>query len=173
MEIFTTIDIEASPETVWSVLTDFAAYDAWNPLSRISGTAEAGERLVVASAPGAGRMPTFRPRVLRADPPAELRWLGHLYVRGLFDGEHAFTIEDLGDGRSRLVQSETFGGLLARPLLRLVGERTEAGFEAANAALKSRAEAIEGTIEVEMADDPVVHVQGSARSADSEIDVNG
>lgn len=173
MEIFTTIDIEASPETVWSVLTDFAAYDAWNPQTRITGTAEAGERLVVAPGPEAGRMPTFKPRVIRADPPAELRWLGHLSIRGLFDGEHVFIIEDLGDGRSRLVQSETFGGLLARPLLRLVGDATEQGFEAVNEALKTRAEGMDDEIGGETAENPTVHVEGGARSADSEIRVNG
>jgi len=173
MEIFTTIDIDASPETVWHVLTDFAAYEEWNPRTRISGTAAAGERLVVAPGPEAGRMPTFKPTLLQADPPRELRWLGHLYVRGLFDGEHAFTIEDLGAGRARLVQFETFSGVLARPLLRLFGEDTEQGFEAVNAALKARAEAMEAEPRVDTTDSPTVHVEGDGRSADSEITVSG
>jgi len=168
MEIFTTVDIDASPETVWSVLTDFDAYPAWNPRTRITGTAETGERLVVAPGPDAAGMPTFRPRVLRAEAPAELRWLGHLYVRGLFDGEHVFTIEDLGDGRSRLVQSETFGGLLARPLLRLYGDDTEAGFDAVNAALEARAEGIEHGSESE---GPRIDVDGDAHSADAAVSV--
>jgi hypothetical protein len=86
-------------------------------------------------------MPTFRPTVLRADG-SELRWLGHLYVRGLFDGDHRFAVEDLGEGRSRLTQSESFRGLLVRPIMRLYGADTESGFEAVNAALKARAEAI-------------------------------
>jgi len=36
---------------------------------------------------------TFRPTILKAEPNRELRWLGHLLVPGLFDGEHIFTIE--------------------------------------------------------------------------------
>jgi hypothetical protein len=168
MEIFTTIDIDASPETVWAVLTDFDAYGEWNPRMRITGAAETGERLVVAPGPDAAGMPTFRPRVLRADPPRELRWFGHLYVRGLFDGEHAFAIEALDDGRTRFTQSETFGGLLARPLLRLYGDDTEAGFAAVNAALKARAEVIErGAEPVE----PRVEVDGGAHSADAAVPV--
>jgi len=167
MELTTSVEIEAPPETVWSVLTDFAAYPEWNPRTRITGIPEAGERLVVEPGPDAAGIPTFRPRVLRADPPRELRWLGHLYVRGLFDGEHVFAIEDLGDGRSRFVQSETFGGVLARPLMWLYGEETKTGFEVVNAALKARAERIEHGSDrsaVE-ADDPVV--AGEGRSADT------
>ncbi|QPV63488.1 SRPBCC domain-containing protein [Halosimplex litoreum] len=170
MEIFTAIDIDASPETVWSVLTDFDAYDDWNPRTRITGRAEAGERLVVAPGPDAEGMPTFRPRVLRADEPTELRWLGHLYVRGLFDGEHVFAIEELDDGRTRFTQSERFGGVLVRPLLRLYGDDTEAGFEAVNAALKARAEEIDGR-----AGDgrPEIRVEGDGHSADTEVPLSG
>jgi hypothetical protein len=32
----------------------------------------------------------FRPTVLKAEPPRELRWLGHFVFRGIFDGEHIF-----------------------------------------------------------------------------------
>jgi hypothetical protein len=75
----------------------------------------------------------------------ELRWLGHLRVRGLFDGEHAFRVESLDGDRSRLVQLETFSGLLAGLLLRRYGAATVAGFEAVNEALKARAEAMPET----------------------------
>ena len=44
---------------------------------------------------------TFKPRVLNAEPERELRWLGHLLVPGLFDGEHSFTIEPLQENRVR------------------------------------------------------------------------
>ncbi|MBI4544746.1 MAG: SRPBCC family protein [Gemmatimonadetes bacterium] len=42
-ELYAEIDIEASAERVWQVLTDFAAYPEWNPFMRsISGTLEQG-----------------------------------------------------------------------------------------------------------------------------------
>ena len=140
-EITTAVDVDAPAETVWDVLTDFGSYPEWNPRTRIEGAPEAGSRLRVSPGPEAGRMPTFRPEVLRADG-RELAWRGHLYVRGLFDGEHRFRIEAVDDDRSRLVQSERFTGLLAGPLLRRYGRDTEEGFEAVNAALKARAESI-------------------------------
>jgi hypothetical protein len=138
--LHTSIDIDAPPDVVWDVLTDFDAYPEWNGYTRIEGEPVEGARLRVSPGPDAARAPTFRPEVRRVDPNRELRWLGHLFVSGLFDGEHRFEIETLDDDRSRLVQSEQFSGLLVRPILRFVGADTEANFEAVNRALKARAE---------------------------------
>jgi hypothetical protein len=144
--IRTEITIDAPAETVWSVLTDFAAYPEWNGYTRIEGAAREGARLAVSPGPEAGRMPTFRPEVLRAGPTSEddfeLAWLGHLYIRGLFDGEHSFRVEAVDAERSQLVQSESFSGVLAGLLLRFVGDDTASNFEAVNAALKARAESL-------------------------------
>jgi hypothetical protein len=166
-ELVTSVDIDAPGETVWDVLVDFSAYPEWNPRARITGTAAEGERLVVAPGHDAEGMPTFRPTVLRADG-SELRWLGHLYVRGLFDGEHVFAVEDLGDGRSRLTQSESFGGLLVGLLMRLYGADTESGFEAVNAALKERAESIAAELSSDTRYRPTV--EGDGRSADARVE---
>lgn len=140
-DIHTSIEIDAPAETVWSVLTDFAAYPEWNPYTRIEGTPGPGERLRVSPGPEAGRAPTFRPRVLVADG-RELRWLGHLLVPGLFDGEHSFVVAELEEGRSTLVQSESFSGLLVGIIMRFVRAPTEANFHGVNEALKARAEAL-------------------------------
>ena len=83
---------------------------------------------------------TFRPTVLCVAPERELRWLGRLIVPGLFDGEHRFLIEPLEAGRSRFIQSERFSGLLV-PLAGGGLEKTAAGFEQMNVALKHDAEA--------------------------------
>ena len=82
---------------------------------------------------------TFKPKVLAADG-RELRWLGHLLMPGLFDGEHRFLVEDLVAGHSRLVQSEDFRGVLVPLLRRSLERKTKPGFVAMNEALKKRAE---------------------------------
>jgi len=92
-DIIATIDINASPQAVWDVLTDFAVYGDWNPfMDRIEGTPEVGAKLVVHMTPPEGRAMTFKPTVLAATPGRELHWLGKLVVDGLFDGEHTFVL---------------------------------------------------------------------------------
>ena len=137
----TEIDINASGERVWRVLTDFGAYGEWNPfITSISGEVRRGARLKVRVQPSGGRGMTFRPTVLAADRNRELRWVGRLLFPGIFDGEHAFLITPLENGRVRLRQQETFRGLLVPLLRRLLDGQTRAGFEAMNRALKERAE---------------------------------
>lgn len=86
---------------------------------------------------------TFRPRVLVSKAGEELRWLGHLIIPGLFDGEHAFQIERLGDHQSKFIQRERFRGLLVPLLWRSIEPGTRRGFEEMNAALKRRAEGLQ------------------------------
>jgi hypothetical protein len=141
-ELHSEIEIDASAELVWGVLTDFASYPEWNPFVRkISGEPKVGERLEVRIEPPGGRSITLRPTVLKAEPERELRWLGHLWVSGLFDGEHSLTIHTLGEDRVRFVQAETFGGVLLPLFARSLDGGTRRGFEQMNRALKERAEA--------------------------------
>jgi hypothetical protein len=140
-QLHSDIEIGAKPERVWQVLTDLASYSDWNPfITRAEGTARTGERLTLHMQPPGGRVMTFRPTVLEADPGRRLRWLGHLFVPGLFDGEHRFTIEPLGEHRVRLVQQEQFRGLLVPLLARSLDQHTLPGFQQMNQALKLRAE---------------------------------
>jgi hypothetical protein len=140
-QLRTEIVIDATPEKVWQVLTDFDAYPQWNPfMTRASGTPAAGERLTIRMQPAGGRAMTFRPTVREAVPRRRLRWLGHLLVPGIFDGEHSFTLEPLDGGGVRLVQQEDFRGVLVPLLARWLDRRTLPAFELMNQALKQRAE---------------------------------
>ncbi len=140
-QIHTEIDIQASADRVWEALTDFAAYPEWNPfIVRAAGNPAQGGRLELQMRLPGRRPMTFRPKVLEADPPRRLRWLGRLLVPGLFDGEHTFTIGPLTPGRVRLTQQEAFRGLLAPLLLAFIGAPTREGFHQMNQALKARSE---------------------------------
>jgi hypothetical protein len=141
-ELHSEIEIGAPAERVWRLITDFASHPEWNPfIRRISGEPTIGERLEVRIEPPGGRGMTFRPTVLNAEPSRELRWLGHLLVPGLFDGEHSFTIQPLEENRVRFVQREAFKGLLVPLFARSLDNNTRRGFEEMNRALKGRAEA--------------------------------
>ena len=140
------IDIDASAERVWNTLTNIADYSTWNQfIPRLAGTLAPGERLEVRIEPPGGAAMTFRPTVLAVEPGRELRWVGHLLLPGLFDGEHQFEIHPLGAGRVRLVQQERFTGVLVPLFARNLDAHTLPGFNSMNAALKARAEAAVGT----------------------------
>jgi hypothetical protein len=135
------VEVEASPERVWAVLTDFAAYRQWNPfIVEGAGRAVPGGRLELRMRLPGRRPMTFRPEVLEAEPARRLRWLGRLLVPGLFDGEHSFTLEPAGPGRVRVIQQEEFRGLATRPILAVIAKPTLAGFQQMHQALKARVE---------------------------------
>jgi hypothetical protein len=122
------------------VLADLPAYGEWNPfITKIDGEPRTGTKLEVRMEPEGERAMTFRPTVLTAEPGRELKWLGHLLVPGIFDGEHRWLIEQTEPGRVRFTQSERFGGILV-PLLwkKLRDGGTAKGFRAMNEALAAR-----------------------------------
>ena len=142
-ELCSEIEIQATAERVWQLLTDFASFPDWNPFfRRASGEIKAGARLQIHMQPSGARGMTLRPTVLKAEPHRELRWLGHLVLPGLFDGEHIFTIEPLGEGRVRFTQREIFTGLLVPLFARGLDTDTRRGFDEMNRALKARAEEV-------------------------------
>ena len=141
--LHTEIEIAASVEQVWAVLSDFTSYPEWNPfIKSVAGVPEQGTRLKVTIQPSGGKAMSFSPIVLTAEPGRELRWLGRVLLPGIFDGEHRFVIERLGKGKLRFQQSERFSGLLVGLLRRSLDRDTKRGFEEMNLALKARAEAV-------------------------------
>lgn len=139
--LHTEISITAPPDRIWHLLTDFASFPQWNPFIRHAvGELREGAQLEVYLQPSGARGMTFHPRILKAEPDRELRWLGHFLIPGLFDGEHIFTIEPLEAGRVRFVQREIFTGLLVPLFMRWMEKDTRRGFEEMNRALKLRAE---------------------------------
>lgn len=140
-EIETEILIHATPETVWKVLMNFDQYPKWNPfIISISGSQEAGRKIKVQIQPPGGSAMTFTPTILVCDRNKELRWLGKLGIKGIFDGEHYFLLEPAGENQTRFIHGERFSGLLI-PFMRNVLAGTQQGFELMNKALKEKAEA--------------------------------
>ena len=138
--------IDATPERVWEVLTDFAAYPEWSSfIATISGSLEVGGKLIVRVQPPGGRGMTFKPTLKHAEPARHLGWLGRVVVPGVFDGAHDFVLPPAGAGNggpavgTHVLQRETFTGVLVG-LFRRTIDQTSVGFEEFNRALKGRAE---------------------------------
>ena len=136
----TEIEIDATPERVWDMLTDFESYPDWNPfMQRATGERSVGERLEIYLKPPGGMGVTIKPTVVTSDPGKEFRWKGKMGISGLFDGEHIFELRPTDSG-CHLDHHENFTGILVLPMLALVGKKTLQGFNDMNAALKLRAE---------------------------------
>lgn len=133
-----TIDIGAAPMEVWAILTDLSSYHEWNPLFvEASGDVAVGQRITLRSKhPANGRLMTVKPKITVAQAGADLRWTSSL--PGIMSGEHTFTLTP-ADGGTRVMQSETFRGLLTR-FAGKTFSNAEASFQALNEALKERAE---------------------------------
>jgi hypothetical protein len=139
-EIRTEVWIERPPAAVWQILTATEEYPSWNPFIRhLRGQLQPGNRIEVEIAPPGSDAMTFRPVVLTVERDREIRWLGSFGMRGLFDGEHSFLLES-GEGRTHLIQSERFSGLLVGRLSDGILRETEVGFAALDEAVKERAE---------------------------------
>jgi hypothetical protein len=139
------VDIQATPERVWEVLTDLAAYPEWNPfIVRAQGVVEPGRRLVLTMQPVGGRGMTLRPRLVTVAVNRELRWRGKLGVPGLMDAEHSFVLQSHAGG-TRLIHQETFRGVLVPLVTASLDRNTLPAFLAMNEALKRRAESLPRT----------------------------
>ena len=132
------IEIDATPDEVWSVLTDLDAYDEWNPfIVSSSGTTKVGATLTNTMRDATGET-TFTPTVLTVTSGRELRWLGKLGPGAVFDGEHSFLIEPVRPGRVRLIQTERFSGVLVPFFRGQLHDNTLPQFRAMNEALTQR-----------------------------------
>ncbi|MEU6093115.1 SRPBCC domain-containing protein [Streptomyces sp. NPDC047085] len=136
------IHIQARPEQVWAVLTDFDRFHEWNPfLVEATGRPQPGTRLSLRfRLPDSGTEMVFKPTVLTSEPHRVLRWRGRFGVKGIFDGLHSFELTPV-DGGTHLVQMETFTGVLV-PFTRSVITQSDVGFQRLNEALKERVETL-------------------------------
>lgn len=139
--IETAVIIEASSEKVWNKLMDFESYSLWNPfIVQLNGVAIKGSNLEAHLKLENQKKQIFKPKIIALVEQREFRWLGRLFVPGIFDGEHYFLLEPQEFGRVKLTHGEKFTGLLAGLLHKLIGAATKRGFEAMNQALKQSIE---------------------------------
>jgi hypothetical protein len=139
-EIVTEIEINAPPSRVWQILMDFEKYPAWNPfIKKISGVATRNEKLEVHMPDPRGGTMVFTPTVLVAEKDRELRWLGRS-EGDVFNGEHRFRIELMGNNKVHFMQIEKFTGSMVESLEEWLDTAVKQNFEDMNRALKQRAE---------------------------------
>lgn len=129
--------IDASPEAVWRVLTDGAAYPTWESgVERVEGTIADGETIKVFSEVDPGR--AFPVKVGDVEPARLMRWRGGMPL-GLFRGVRTFTLTPTDTGGTRFTMREEYTG----PLLGLIWKsmpNLKPSFDKFATGLKARAE---------------------------------
>ena len=140
-EIFADIEIAATPERVWAVLSDLASYPQWHPVFlKATGQLTVGNRITITTAqPTTGRTMTVKVKVVTAEPATELRWTSN--VLGLSNSERSFTLSPASGG-TQLRQTGSYRGLFTRFPPKTI-DRIQVSFEAINEAIKERAEALQ------------------------------
>jgi hypothetical protein len=102
------MDVEAPPETVWSVLTGIADWPQWNPDVKsmsFDGPLEPGSTFRWKAGPA-----TIVSTLEEVDPPGRVRWRGRTLS---IDALHEYRLEPR-DGGTHVETEETYSGLLAR-----------------------------------------------------------
>ena len=134
------IKINASSEKVCSIFTDLERYGEWNHfIKNAQGKVQVEQRLEVLISPPKSKEIVLKPVVKSVIENSEFIWLGRFLFPGIFDGEHIFNIESLGD-QKLLVQKENFSGILVPMIWSSLNTNTRVGFELMNKALKERPE---------------------------------
>lgn len=137
----TSINIATPKEKIWSVLMDFDKYPEWNPfIISIIGKPKIRERLKVTIQPPESKPMVFKPQVTLYTRYQQFGWLGSIFMRGIFDGHHIFSIEEQGNGTCTFTQKEEFAGILVPFFWGKLNTRTRKGFELMNQKVKELAE---------------------------------
>ena len=129
--------IHATPDRLWRILTDLAAYPRWNPtVTAVKGQIAPGEQITVQVAINPGR--AFPVTVSELKPPSRMVWSGGMPL-GLFTGTRTFTLTPRGDGHTEFAMREEFRGPLGFLIERSIPDLQPA-FDEFAAALKREAE---------------------------------
>ena len=103
------ITIEATPERVWSVLTDAPGYAAWNPLLvPVSGDFREGAEVEYQLTQPNGKQSTMKSRVSKVVAREELRQ--HAGIPGVLTADHTWRLEPTQEG-TRVTQHEIDNGV--------------------------------------------------------------
>lgn len=140
-EIQTSIEIEATPEQVWGVLTDIDHWDKWNPIIiSASGTASVGTELTITMRGEEGKDgPKYMPVVTSLQEPELFEWRAKMIAGFIFTNGRVFMLEKINGG-TRLINKETFKGMMVPLFWNKLNSHVPAMLNEMNVALKNRVE---------------------------------
>ena len=134
-----TTSIRATPQAIWSILTDAPGYPAWNTtVDKVDGQIALGQKITVHAKISPGQ--AFPVKVAELVPAERMVWRGGMPLGFLFKGERTFTLTPQADGAVEFAMREDFTGWFAPMITKSIPDLQPA-FEEFAAALKKQAEA--------------------------------
>jgi uncharacterized protein YndB with AHSA1/START domain len=116
-----TSHIAATPEEVWPVLTDVAAWSSWDSgVVSVEGVFALGAKLTIKVAANPGR--AFPITVRQVNEPSRMVFRGGMPL-GLFVGERTYTVTPEEDG-SRFTMREEYSGPLTGMIAKSIPDLT-------------------------------------------------
>jgi uncharacterized protein YndB with AHSA1/START domain len=130
------ITIKAPREVIWSVLTDAAAFPAWNTtIDKLEGTIAQGEKLKIWAKISPDK--AFPAKVAELVPNEHMTWSFSAPL-GMFKGARTFTLTETAEGVEFHTREE-FSGWMAGPIVKKMPD-LQPTFDAWASCLKARSE---------------------------------
>jgi uncharacterized protein YndB with AHSA1/START domain len=127
------IDINADPAIIWSLLTNASDFTRWNStVTMLEGEIKLGEKIRLMSVLDEKRV--FKIKIKEMNPERSMTW-------GDGKGSRVFTLEELGNGITKFTMTEKIGGLTF-PMWAKYLPPFEENFDQYASDLKKEAEAI-------------------------------
>jgi Polyketide cyclase / dehydrase and lipid transport len=138
------IEIDAPAQIVWDVLTDFARYEEWNPLTvRVETNLRAGEMFKLWGRSGeTGQVAPYDMELMAYKPPHLISWGLPQSAGYPFWSRRDQIVEAVGAERSAYKTTDLVFGAGAEEFLKSNFGWIEAGIRNVATALKKRAEQI-------------------------------
>ena len=132
----TSVEIQAAPEMIWSILTDAPGWTSWNTtIDKLEGRIALGEKVKLFVKLNPGR--AFPVTVSTFDAPRTMVWTGGMPL-GLFKGERTYALTPKSNG-AEFSMTEVFSGPMS-PLIEKSIPDMQPAFDEFAACLKRRAE---------------------------------
>lgn len=139
MVLSNSLIIDAPPEVVWQILSDFSRYAEWNSFTpEVNCTGVVGDPVTLQARLGDGQSHrSVSLQLTQWEPEKKLCWgANDWYLRV----NRCQTLEALPDGKTKYTNSESFTGILA-PIVNLTQrEKLVKGYQQAAEGLKREAE---------------------------------
>ena len=144
-QVYTEIEIHATREQVWSVLTDFEKLSDWSSSFQnliVEGSFETGVKATsYYKSPIPGHELKFEHHLIEVVQGVSFGWSDPLGFAGMTD-HHIFKLETLDNGHTKFVQTDGVTGGASRFLGHLVANNMEGQYRKFNQELKARVESL-------------------------------